>query len=213
LNFNKLYDVSVPLHPGLKVWPGDPLLEIEQADKILEGAAANVSRIKMGVHTGTHMDAPVHFIEGATGIDTLPLEALVGTVLVLEINPTGAHIEATDLEKLDLPHTLERIIFKTRNSEFWKDNTYFRRDFVAINPSGAEWLLQRGLKLVGIDYLSIERFDCEDYPTHRLLLSNKVVIVEGLDLRAIEPGEYTLMALPLKIENADGAPARVFLAK
>jgi arylformamidase len=213
MDFRQIIDVSVTIRPDLAVWPGDPSLEIEQASKISEGADANVSRLNMGAHTGTHMDAPVHFIEGTGGIDSFSPETLVGTAYVVEILPQGDHIEAADLEKAGLPENFRRVLFKTRNSSFWEQPDVFRKDYIALSPGGAKWLVERGVKLVGIDYLSIERFQPEKYETHQMLLSHGVVIVEGLDLRQVEPGEYTLMALPLKIKDGDGAPARVLLAR
>jgi arylformamidase len=214
MNFKQLYDISVSLTPGMAVWPGDPALEFQKIGEITQGGVANITRLVASAHTGTHMDAPRHFIEGATGIDQFPLEALVGTVYVLDFTHLTNHIGAADLEGAGLPAGAERVLFKTTNSAIWQDSpTEFRRDYIALAPDGAQWLVERGIKLVGIDYLSIERFEPARYDTHYTLLGKRVVVVEGVDLSQIEPGEYTLFALPLKLKDADGAPARVLLGR
>jgi arylformamidase len=214
VDFREIYDVSVTLNSRLAVWPGDPTPEFRQLSTIAEGAEANVSLLHLGAHTGTHMDAPRHFIEGASGVDKFPLEALVGTAYVLEFELNiGEHIRAAALEQAGLPEKAERVLLKTPNSRLWGNPEVFHKNYSALAPDGAEWLIKRGVKLVGIDYLSIERFNPEVYQTHHILLSRQVVVVEGLDLSRIEGGEYTLMALPLKIQDGDGAPARVLLAR
>lgn len=213
MNFKELYDISVTLRPGLAVWPGDPALELQKIGLIAEGSVANITRILASAHTGTHMDAPIHFLEGATGIDQFPLDALVGTVYVLDFTRLDHHIGPADLEAAGLPSGAERVLFKTTNSAIWDDGTEFRRDYIALAPAGAQWLVDRGVKLVGIDYLSIEEFEPARPDTHYTLLGKRVVIVEGVDLRKVEPGEYTIFALPVKIQDADGAPARVLLGR
>ncbi len=214
MNFSQLYDISVSLSPEIAVWPGDPAIEITRASEIAKGADANVTRLNLGAHSATHMDAPVHFIEGTPGIDSFALDALVGTVQVLNMTGLETHIGAAHLEAASIPAGTSRVLFKTRNSQYWQtDPDNFHRDFIALAPDGAHWLTQHGVKLVGIDYLSIEQFDSAHHETHHILLAERVVIVEGLNLSEIEPGEYTLMALPLKIKNADGAPARVLLGR
>ncbi|MEI6043247.1 MAG: cyclase family protein [Chloroflexota bacterium] len=214
MNFKQLYDVSLPISNMLAVWPGDPLVEIQRTSEISQGATVNLSRLVMGSHTGTHLDAPNHFIEGAGGIDQVALTALVGTAQVVELK-LNHHIGAADLLDLKLPTGTERILFKTSHSAHWQSNlATFQEDFIALAPDGAQWLVKQGIKLVGIDALSVERFDApEEYPVHKILLGANIVIVEGLDLDKIEPGEYTVMALPLKIKDGDGAPARVLLAR
>lgn len=214
VNFKELYDISVTITPELVCWPGDPLVEIQETARIAEGAAANVTRLLLGAHNGTHFDAPRHFLEGTAGVDEMPLDALVGTVYVLDMTGLQGHIEVSDLQEAGLPDNAERVLFKTRNSQIWaKDSTNFYRDYIALAPDGAKWLVERGIKLVGIDYLSIEEFEPEKYNTHYVLLGRGVVVLEGLDLSAIEPGEYTIFALPLKIKNGDGAPGRVLLGR
>jgi len=213
MNFKELFDISVSLRPGLAVWPGDPSLELPKIGTISGGGTANITRILASAHTGTHMDAPVHFIDGATGIDQFSLDALVGTVYVLDLTHLDHHIGPADLESSGLPAGAERVLFKTTNSVIWEDGTEFRRDYIALAPAGAQWLVDRGIKLVGIDYLSIEEFEPARPDTHYTLLGKRVVIVEGVDLRGIEPGEYTIFALPIKIKDADGAPARVLLGR
>lgn len=214
MNFKELYDVSVAISPELATWPGDPPIIIEQASDMNEGSPANVTRLIFGTHSGTHMDAPVHFIPGATGIDQVPLDALVGEATVVKLD-IDHHIGAADLEKANLSADCQRILFKTSNSRYWQtDPNNFHTDFIAVAPDGADWLVAHGIKLVGVDYLSVERYDAPfEHPTHRKLLENRVVVVEGLNLSAIEPGQYTLMALPLKITGNDGAPSRVVLAR
>lgn len=215
MNFTQLYDISVNLRDGLAVWPGDPELELQMIGEISGGHVANITRILASAHTGTHMDAPRHFIDGATGIDQFPLDALVGTAYVLDFTHLTFphHITAEDLEASDLPAGTERVLFKTTNSAIWDDGTTFRRDYIALAPSGAQWLVDHGVKLVANDYLSIEEFEPARPDTHYILLGKRVVVVEGVDLRGIEPGEYTIFALPVKIKDADGAPARVLLGR
>ncbi len=214
MNFKQLFDISVNLTPGMAVWPGDPALELQKIGEISHGHVANITRILASAHTGTHMDAPVHFIDGATGIDQFPLDALVGTVYVLDFTHLDHHIGPSDLEAAGLPAGAERVLFKTTNSAIWEDSAAeFRRDYIALAPAGAQWLVDRGIKLVGIDYLSIEEFEPARPDTHYILLGKRVVVVEGVDLRQVEPGEYTIFALPIKIKDADGAPARVLLGR
>jgi arylformamidase len=206
----QIYDISVTISPDMPVWPGDPKIKLEQVSKIQEGANANVSRVDMGLHTGTHVDAPYHFLEGGEGVDRLRLQALTGRAYVLHL-PEVDVIDAEVLENADIPPRTRRLLFRTRNSEYWaRDEKEFQKNFVGINASGAEFLVKRGVKLIGVDYLSVAPFE-ESATPHEILLKEAVVIVEGLNLSGIAQGRYTLYCLPLKIAGADGAPARAIL--
>lgn len=207
----KIYDVTFPISEQTPVYEGDPKVEIKVALAISNGAAANVSHICCGVHTATHVDAPNHFIEGGKRVDELDLEKLIGRCLVVEIDKSTAAVEAKHVESLE---NVERVLFKTRNSNFWNEpEKGFRSDFVYIEPEAAQILVEKNIKLVGIDYLSVERFGSTDFATHITLLKNEVVIIEGLDLRSVPAGEYELICLPLKYTGGagDGAPARTVL--
>jgi len=208
----RILDVSLPISSLLPTWPGDPRVSLERASSIAAGDAANVSRLTAGVHTGTHVDAPVHFVDGATGIDSIPVETLVGPCLVVAADPPGTELRPQDLPDTD--HT--RVLFKTRNSKRWSPdpNLEFDQGFVAVGPALAERLVAEGKLLVGVDYLSVETFDAPfEHPVHVMLLKARLVVIEGLDLHAVEPGEYELYCLPLKLVGSDGAPARTILVR
>lgn len=208
----KIYDVTVPISDATPVYEGDPAVEIDLKLSMKSGDNANVSQICMGVHTATHVDAPNHFIENTKKIIDLDLETLIGRCRVIEI---GAAEDAITPEHLgELPPDTERVLFKTRNSGFWADlGQGFRRDFTYLDTAAARELVDRGVRLVGIDYLSVEKFGAASPETHIAFLEKEVVILEGLDLRRVPPGEYELICLPLKIAGGagDGAPARTVL--
>jgi arylformamidase len=207
----KVIDISVTITPGMPVWPGDEQVDLHRRTKIEEGAHANVSLIAASAHTGTHVDAPYHFIADGYTVESLPMDALVGPAQVVQIPSNVEVISAEVLQDLKLEPVIERILFKTANSKLWEnEDASFNTTFVGIDESGAEWLVKRGVKLVGIDYLSIAPYK-RSKPTHDVLLGANVVIVEGLDLREANAGKYTLVCLPLKLKGADGAPARAVL--
>jgi arylformamidase len=207
----KFHDVSVLISEDLPVWPGDPGISMTLASSLDKGNDANVTRLAMGVHTGTHIDAPFHFESNGKSIDQLPIDALIGSCQVFDLPGIKGGIGPNDLKKLNFQGAA-RILFKTRNSIWWKtDERKFQKDFVYITEEGASFLIDQGVKLVGIDYLSVEKFESSDYATHHLLLRNQVVIIEGLNLSDISSGEYELIALPLRLKGADGSPARVIL--
>ena len=209
----QVYDVSVPLSANTPTYPGDPGISIKHWLRMADGAHANVSSIDFGLHSGTHVDAPAHFIEGGAKVGSMPLDSLLGEAEVVEV---GAQIDVID-EKFVTANCVsgsQRILFKTRNSVYWGDTERgFQEDYVYIAPDAAHWLVGSGVKLVGIDYLSVEKFNSDSFPTHLAFLSQGIVIVEGLDLRAVPAGRYELFCLPLKIAGGggDGAPARVIL--
>ena len=203
-----LYDATLPLTAEMATWPGEPGPERSLIKSIDGGDPANVSKLTLGVHTGTHVDAPIHFIPGAGGIETVPLEALVGPGMVYDVGDAPA-VTATLLETLHIPAGTERVLFKSRNSGFILDRQ-FRKDFTYIAHDAAHWLVERGIRLAGIDYLSVEQFGAEP-ETHRTLLGAGVAIVEGANLRAVPPGPYTVMALPIKLVGSDGGSARLVL--
>jgi arylformamidase len=208
-----IYDVTVPISNELPTWPGDPDVQMSDWRSLSAGDGANVSRLNFGAHTGTHVDAPAHFIEGAAKLESLPLNVLIGEAQVVA---APEDMRAID-EEFALAHCAPgttRIIFKTRNSAFWTENNpEFHTDFTYLDLKAAEKLVARGIKLVGIDYLSIERFASEKHETHLALLSQGVVILEGLNLTGISAGKYELICLPLRLRSnhGDGAPARVVL--
>jgi arylformamidase len=213
IKFMKIYDVTVPISIQTPVYEGDPAVQIETASAISQGDAANVTGLCFGAHTATHIDAPNHFIEGTRKAHEIELEKFIGGCRVVEIDESVTAISAGDIRKANL-QGVERVLFKTRNSEFWNDlQQGFRKDFTYIEPDAAQELVNLGIKLVGIDYLSVEKFGSEDFATHRILLEKEVVIIEGLDLREVPAGDYELICLPLKIisETGDGAPARTIL--
>lgn len=204
----KIYDVTVPISKELIVYPGDPQVKIKRLSTIgHKDGKYNLSVLTLGSHCGTHIDSPFHlFADGGT-VDHLPLELLLGRARVVEI--TSSRIDETVLREFDLT-TEVRLLFKTRNSYLWSSKT-FVKDYVHLTIDAARYLVQEGIKLVGIDYLSVDKADSEELEVHRELLQAGVIIIEGLDLREVEPGDYELICLPLKIQNGDGAPARVVL--
>jgi arylformamidase len=207
----RIVDISVPIHPAMVVWAGDPPVLLERTESMADGAHANVSRLDLGAHTGTHVDAPVHFIDGAAGVDALALDAMIGPAVVIDATAVERHFDAEVLAGLSVPEGATRLVFKTRNSELWASGR-FESGFIGITEDGARWLVDRGVRLVGIDYLSVAPYGMS-VPTHRVLLGAGVVILEGTDLRDVEPGEYDLVCLPLRIVGGDGAPARAVLIR
>lgn len=207
----KIFDISLTVTPELPVWPGDPPIVLERVSKMEEGEHNNVSRISAGVHIGTHVDAPYHFIADGKTIEQLPLEALVGPAQVVELPLDVRLIGASDLERTGIETGMERVLLKTRNSQFWgQPGLPFQKDFTAIAPGGAAYLVERGVRLVGIDYFSAAPFG-DSVPTHRALLGAELVILEGIDLSQVPAGRYQLYCLPLKLGGSDGAPARAIL--
>ncbi len=208
----RIYDVSLPITKDLPIWPGDPTIIIDRFSKIEAGADANVTQISMCVHVGTHVDAPFHYLgEDALTVDLLPLNMLTGRAYVLQLADEVDSINADILYHAQIPPRTRRLLFKTRNSALWSNpELKFRRDFVAISADGAQFLVEHGIRLVGVDYLSVAPFSAP-IPTHRILLQAGIAVVEGLDLSKVSPGRYSMYCLPLKIAGADGAPARVIL--
>lgn len=207
----KIYDITFPISENVPVYEGDPNVEITVASSFAKGDHANVTQLCCGAHTATHVDAPNHFIDGTRKVHELELEKLIGVARVVEIDDAITAIEPEHLGNLE---TVERILFKTRNSAFWNTpEKGFRKDFTYISPAAARVLADAGIKLVGIDYLSVEKFGSADFATHITLLEKEIVIIEGLDLREVSAGDYELVCLPLKIisETGDGAPARAIL--
>jgi arylformamidase len=206
---SRIYDISVPIRTGGLVYPGNPDIDISLQQAVAKGAGANVSTIRFGSHTGTHADASRHFFDDGQPVDQIPLERLIGPALLVSFGDEVRAIGAAELKAQDLG-SHKRILLRTRNSALLSQKE-FVRDYTYLAPDGAEYLVEKGVELVGIDYLSIEQFHSGHHRTHRTLLAKSVVIVEGLDFSVPPPGEYQLVCLPLRIEGCDGAPARAVL--
>ena len=204
-------DVSVPLRSGMVRWPDNPPVEIQRTLDVERGDVASVSRLSMGSHTGTHMDAPLHFVRGGDGLDRMPLDATVGPARVIGIEDPVS-VKREELEPYGIGRG-ERVLFKTRNSarRWWAED--FMEDFVYVSEGAALYLAELGVRTVGVDYLSVGGFLQDGVETHQALLGAGIWVIEGLDLSQIEPGEYELICLPLKVEDGDGAPARAILRK
>ena len=209
---NRIIDVSLPIGPDLLVWPGDPAVDITPRSQISKGDPANVSELRMGTHTGTHVDPPVHFVSGAPGMDRVPVDLLVGECVVADARGLRGQLGPADLDALKVPAGATRVLLKSDNSEIWRHlPAAFPDEYVCLSPEAARWVVAAGIKLLGVDFLSVEQKGAPGHPTHVELLSKGVVIVEGLNLGDVEPGEYMLAVLPLKIVNGDGGPARAVL--
>ena len=202
-------DISVPLRNGMVHWPGDPPFHIERASDQAKGDNATVSRMRLGVHSGTHMDAPLHFIRNARSIDDMPLDATIGGARVISIEDKES-IKPDELQQYMIAHG-ERILFKTINSDRAWNSDEFEEDFVFISQEGARYLVERGVQCVGVDYLSVGGFRRDGVETHTALLEAGIWIIEGLNLAGVEAGDYELICLPLKLAGAEGAPARVII--
>ncbi|WP_345993677.1 cyclase family protein [Sulfurimonas sp. HSL-1716] len=204
----KIFDVSVPVSKNMISWPGDPSVELSKSVSIAKGDLCNVTNLCMGVHSGTHIDAPYHFIESGDTVDAIDIELLIGDCLVIEVD-VQTTIEYEDIRSYNI-HGYTKILFKTKNSTFWKDD-FFHKDFISLGMSAAKYLVENNIGLIGIDYLSIESFNSKDASIHKFLLEKNVIILEGLNLANIKSGRYELICMPLKLIGTDGAPARVVL--
>ena len=204
----KLIDVSVPLDASLPTYPGNTPFSLEAIKRLARGESSNVSTVHMSAHTGTHVDAPRLFFDGAAGIDLLPLEMLIGRVRLIEIRSRKG-IGPEELSDIDLSEDV-RVLIKTPNSRLW-GSPEFNPDYVGVTEAGAKHLVGHGIKVLGVDYLSVEPFNQPGAPAHRALLGGGTIVIEGLNLRDVEPGVYEMFCLPLRIVGADGAPARVVL--
>jgi len=208
----ELIDISIPLKNGMVCWPGSPGFTITRILEMVKGDVANGSQINTDVHIGTHIDAPWHSIPDGVTIEQLSLDVLIGPAYVLRL-PDISEINGEILGKANVPQGTQRLLFHTRNSSIWNSNdNEFRKDFVALTMDGAEWIAKKGIKLVGIDYLSIQPFG-ESMEIHNVMLKEGIIIVEGLNLSGVEQGHYELMCLPLRIVGAEGSPARAVLRK
>lgn len=203
------YDISVPILNGGLVYPGNPAIDISPQQEVSKGASANVSLLSFGSHTGTHVDAPKHFFDDGIGVDALPLDVLMGPAVLICVDDDVMAVGERELRLHELKKH-SRILIKTRNSSFIRQPS-FVKDYTYLAPDGAAYLVSLGVKLVGVDYLSVEQFHSGHHRTHRTLLENGVIIVEGLDLSGPAMGPYDLRVLPLRLVGLDGAPARAVL--
>jgi arylformamidase len=207
----RLVDVSVLLAPGLPTYPGNPEFELTPVHRLAAGDSSNNSRLVMGTHTGTHVDAPRHFFDDRPGVESLPLELLIGRSRVIDLPHRGgiteAHLAAAGLRE-DL-----RVLLRTPNSALWNSHDGFHTEYTYLTERGAKFLVDQGVKVVGVDYLSVEQFKKAGAPAHHILLGNGVIIIEGLNLSEADAGQYEMYCLPLRVAGADGAPARVILKR
>ncbi len=204
-------DVSVGLHDGMVHWPDNPPVQINFVMDINKGDVCNLTKMSMGVHTGTHMDAPLHFVKDGKSIDTMPLSATLGRARVIEIGDTES-IKPAELEQHNIQPG-ERILFKTINStQYWQPYT-FVKEFVYISQEAAQYLAKLQIQTVGVDYLSVGGFYKDGPETHHALLGAGIWIIEGLNLASVQAGAYDLICLPIKMMGSEGAPARAILKK
>jgi arylformamidase len=205
----KLIDISVPLDSNLPVYPGNTPFTLEPIKRIATGDTSNVSTLHMSAHAGTHVDAPSHFFDGTAGVDALPLELLIGRARVLEVTARKGigPDELSGVASEDI-----RVLIKTQNSRLWR-SVRFHADYVGVTEEGARFLVERGVKVLGVDYLSVEEFKKPGAPAHHVLLGGGTIVIEGLDLSEVEPGTYEMFCLPLRVVGSDGAPARVVLRR
>jgi len=203
-------DISVAIKPGMIIWPGNPKVDITKLTSIDKGDVYNSCFMRMGLHTGTHMDAPRHFIAKGKSLDQMPLDVVIGLARIIEIKDENS-IKPEELRQYWIKKG-ERILFKTRSSALWKKSA-FSKDYVYITPEAAKYLVSLGVSLVGIDYLSVGSFLEDGIATHQILLGGGIWVIEGLNLTGIKAGNYDLICLPLKIENSDGASARAIIRK
>ncbi|MFL5498330.1 MAG: cyclase family protein [Gemmatimonadaceae bacterium] len=206
---SRIYDISVPIRTGGLVYPGNPEIDVSLQQAVAKGASANVSLVRFGSHTGTHADAARHFFDDGQSVDHIPLDRLIGPALLLSFDDNVRAVGAAELRAQRL-NGHKRVLLRTRNSALLSQPE-FARDYTYLAPDGAQFLVDSGVELVGIDYLSIEQFHSGHHRTHRTLLERSVVIVEGLDLSSPPAGEYQFICLPLRLEGCDGAPARAVL--
>jgi arylformamidase len=207
----RIWDVSMPVRTGGLVYPNNPPISITPVQSIAAGNTANVSRIDLGSHTGTHVDAPLHFIAGGAGVDELPLDVLIGPARLIAFGDDVLAVGEAELRRHDL-EGVTRLLIRTRNSAWLASgSTEFHPDFTHVAPDGAAYLVSLGVRLVGVDYLSVEQFRSPHHKTHKTLLENSVVIVEGMVLSEPPPGDYELYCLPMLMAGLDGAPARAVL--
>lgn len=206
----QFYDISVGIKTDMLVWPGDDPVKINWAARIQDGEMSNISMMEIGTHAGTHIDMPLHFIDGGASLDDLELDKLLGIAVVVEVPDSIKVIDWDFLEKQNLQKT-KRLLFKTSNSKLWRNpSAEFSQDYVAVDPSGARWLVDHGCQLVGIDYLSIAPYDKTEEP-HEILLSNGVVILESINLDQVPAGKYELVCLPLNLVGREASPVRAIL--
>jgi arylformamidase len=203
----KLVDVSIPIRDAMTVYRGNPPVRIRPA-MTLRRDGVNLSELCLGSHTGTHVDAPSHFIRGGEGVDKLDLDHFIGTAWVADLRRVKGGISALDLAKARIARGSRRVLLRTRNSRWWHPARAFRADFVYLAPDGADWLVERGVRLVGIDYLSIEGYGVPGAPTHKRLLGAGIPILEGLDLFNVRPGRWQMAAFPLRIQDGDAGLTR-----
>lgn len=208
-----IIDITLGISPELPVWPGDPVIVLEQVESMDRGAHANVTRLSMSAHTGTHVDAPHHFLNDHRTVENLPLDILTGKCFVLDLSDNEGHLDSSDFQTADIPHGTTRLLIKTQNSARWQaGEKEFFTGFLGITEDGAHWLVEKGIKLVGVDYLSIAPYK-QSIPTHTVLLKAGIIALEGVNLSSVDQGEYDLYCLPLKLIGSDGAPARAILIK
>lgn len=213
MGITKIHDISISIGPMTPLWPDDPEISLEPASRISNGDRANVSLLQMGTHSGTHVDPPAHFFDGTATVDRLDLGMLCGPAFVAELNATG-RIGREHLDAAKIPPGVRRLLLKTHNSEKkLLSDREFHEKYVSLSPEGARWIVDRGVQLIGIDYLSVETFNYSNQDTHRVLLGNRLVILESIDLSEVEGGHYNLFCLPLKVARGDGAPTRAVLVE
>lgn len=210
MDIMEIIDITVPLENNIVVWPGDPEVEIDWLEQLSEGGEANITRFSMGAHTGTHIDAPLHFLQTGSDLDQIDLKYLIGECLVVDVPESIKIIDEYFLEKINF-RCVERILFKSKNSSINKERK-FNQEYVSLDQGGAKFLVENGAKLVGIDYLSIAPY-ADSGPTHTALLNAGIIILEGLDLGKVTAGLYHLICLPIKLSGREGAPARAILIK